>query len=268
LRSGESISVAAFFAFVLLGWLRRLDRSRQRQVIGLGLLGTAMAGLVRVLSRSSPASAHIIGDWLPSILLLLAYWQSGRFSSTPNRQLQHWLERTDERWIGAFVGRWERDWRTSWIGNYFEVAYFLCYALIPLGVAVLYGAHRRNVVDVYWATVLPPTLLCYLVIPFAPTIPPRLAHPRSYARSKLQSVNFFVLRHASIQLNTFPSAHVVCTVAASLVLLKAVPLAGGIFLLVSLSIAAGAVLGRYHYLPDVIFGALLSVAVSGVTLCR
>jgi hypothetical protein len=73
-------------------------------------------------------------------------------------------------------------------------------------------------------------------------------------------MNLFILRHASIQLNTFQSAHVASTVAASLVLLQAAPAVGAAFLLVSLSIAAGAVLGRYHYTLDVVLGALCALA--------
>jgi membrane-associated phospholipid phosphatase len=121
-------------------------------------------------------------------------------------------------------------------------------------------------VDAYWATMLSATFLCYLVIPFAATLPPRLLHERSSPRTKLQTFNLFILGQASIQLNTFPSAHVASSIAASLVLIRIVPAVGIVFLFMSLSIAAGAVLGRYHYLPDVILGALLSVAISLVTL--
>jgi membrane-associated phospholipid phosphatase len=74
-------------------------------------------------------------------------------------------------------------------------------------------------------------------------------------------LNLFILRHGSIHLNTFPSAHVAATVGASLVLLQWVPVAGVVFLLISLSIAAGAVLGRYHYALDVIFGAMLPLCI-------
>jgi membrane-associated phospholipid phosphatase len=146
------------------------------------------------------------------------------------------------------------------------ISYLFCYVLVPAGVAVLYLAHLRASVDLYWTTVLPATYLCYLVIPFAPTIPPRLRHRPSSPVSTIQSVNLFILRRASIQLNTFPSAHVASTVAGSLVLLRMVPAAGAVFLIVSLSIAAGAVLGRYHFTLDVILGALVSLTVFIVIL--
>jgi membrane-associated phospholipid phosphatase len=45
------------------------------------------------------------------------------------------------------------------------------------------------------------------------------------------------------------------------VLLRLVPSVGLAFLLVSIGIALGAVLGRYHYAADVLLGAALAVAV-------
>jgi hypothetical protein len=45
------------------------------------------------------------------------------------------------------------------------------------------------------------------------------------------------------------------------VLLHFVPSVGLAFLLVSIGIALGAVLGRYHYVADVLLGAALAVAV-------
>jgi membrane-associated phospholipid phosphatase len=74
-------------------------------------------------------------------------------------------------------------------------------------------------------------------------------------------MNLFILKHGSIQLNTFPSAHVASTAAVSLVLIHLVPAVGLVFLLISASIALGAVVGRYHYALDVIFGAALSLGI-------
>jgi membrane-associated phospholipid phosphatase len=82
------------------------------------------------------------------------------------------------------------------------------------------------------------------------------------ARQKIRSVNLFILRHASIQLNTFPSAHVASTIGASLVLMRFAPAMGIVFLMIALSIATGAVVGRYHYALDVILGAVLAVGIA------
>jgi membrane-associated phospholipid phosphatase len=73
-------------------------------------------------------------------------------------------------------------------------------------------------------------------------------------------LNLWLLPHASITFATFPSAHVASTMAAALALLCVLPVTGILFLLLSLSIAIGAVVGRYHYAVDVLLGAFTAIA--------
>jgi len=264
MRLGDAVSLSAYLFFIVAGWLRRLAPKQRGRIASLGLLGTALILMTQLLSKWFPVTARAIGDWLPSFLLLLAYWQAGQFFGAPNERLQAWLERFDRRRLGAVLRGWDCHWRTTWLGSYFELAYLFCYALIPLGIGILYLANLRTAIDTYWATVLPATYICYGVIPFAQTLPPRLLHGDEGLPSreqKIRTMNLIILQHGSIQLNTFPSAHVASTVAASLVLIHLVPAAGLVFLLISASIAVGAVVGRYHYALDVIFGAALSIGV-------
>jgi hypothetical protein len=129
---------------------------------------------------------------------------------------------------------------------------------------VLYWTHHRQFSDSYWTVLLPSTYLCYVLIPFAQTLPPRLTAtepPPTLSSGAVRKLNLWILRHWSIQLNTFPSAHVASTMAASLVLLRAdIPL-GLLFLLISLSIGVGAILGRYHFAADVLLAVWLAVAI-------
>ena len=292
MRPGDTVTLAALLFLVvagwLAGWLSQLSSRRQGVIAGLGLLGAALIAATQALSVHLPLTARVIGDWLPDILLLIVYWQAGQFLRMPSKlpsganpaksnqtlgeKLQAWLVEFDRKRLGTFLDRWAGKWSTTWIGNYFELAYLLCYAMIPCGVAVLYWAHQRSAIDRYWAVVLPASYLCYLLVPFAQTLPPRLlpaaasvpsAKPPS-AKSKIRSLNLFILRHGSIHLNPFPSAHVASTIGASIVLMQYVPAAGIVFLLIALSIAAGAVLGRYHYALDVILGAMLPVCIRGL----
>lgn len=266
LRPAEIISIAAFVCFVLLGWLLRLSWRQQRQLIILALVGSAPILAIELLSLRFPSAARYVGDWVPMLWILVVYWQSGRFNTKANKKLQCWLERFDRRWIGHPLALWERGWEQSWFGGYLEFAYLFCGPLLPLGVAVLYLAHLRSQVDAYWVTVMLTSDLCYLVIPFAMTLPPRLVQLRPEPKTKLRRFNHFILGRVGIQLNTLPSAHVASSVAVSLVLLRSVPAVGVVFLILSLSIAAGAVLGRYHYLPDVVLGALLPIVIAFFTL--
>jgi membrane-associated phospholipid phosphatase len=78
---------------------------------------------------------------------------------------------------------------------------------------------------------------------------------------KLRMLNLVILKRASIKVNTFPSAHVASTISASLSILSVAPVVGVAFLVFALSIAGGAVLGRYHYAVDAVLGFLVAVVV-------
>ncbi len=262
MRPGNTVTIAASLFLVVVGWLRRISPKQQREIVGLALL---IAALIAITESLPERSAKAVGDWLPCLLVLIVYWQAGRFVGTINTGLQDWLAEFDCRRLGPLLDHWACDWSTTWIGTYFELAYLFCYAMIPLGVGVLYWANLRGAIDVYWATVLSASYLCYMLVPFAQTLPPRLLpgnESERLAKQKVRSVNMFILRYGSIHLNTFPSGHVASTIAASLVLMRFVPAVGFVFLLLSLSIAAGAVVGRYHYALDVIFGAILSIGIA------
>src|SRR5208282_3672181 len=220
MRPGDTLTAAALLFLVAMAWLRPLSLKQRRQITALGLLGAGLIAARLALSTRLPLTASVVGDWLPCLLMLIVYWQAGRFFGKPHEKFQGWLVEFDRRWLGAFLGRWTHRWNTTWIGTYFELAYLLCYGLIPCGVAVLYWAHHRGAVDQYWATVLPASYLCYLLVPFAQSLPPRLLPssgcPPYAKRYTFRAMNLYILRHASIHLNTFPSAHVAATVAASL----------------------------------------------------
>jgi membrane-associated phospholipid phosphatase len=75
----------------------------------------------------------------------------------------------------------------------------------------------------------------------------------------VRAFNLWILQRGSIQANTLPSAHVAITGACALSLLRLGPLwAGVIFLWIAVSIALGAVSGRYHYALDAILGFLVA----------
>ena len=79
--------------------------------------------------------------------------------------------------------------------------------------------------------------------------------------TKIRALNQWILHRSSIQVVTFPSAHVAASMAASLVLLAFVPWVGLVFTWLALSIAVAAVVGGYHYAGDVLLAVLIVVVV-------
>jgi membrane-associated phospholipid phosphatase len=263
MRPAEWINIAFFSLFVALAWIRILPSQQRTKAARIGGAGAGLTLAALYLRRLLPQlPVSVIRDWLPAPLMLLAYWQTGAFVEAPNKDFQRKLEDLD---LNLLRGCAHVDHGGSLaLQNYFEFSYLLCYPLIPLGLGVLYLWHLRQYADQYWAAILPATYLCYIVLPFVQALPPRLLQAGEEVQrdpSSIRRLNLWLLRHASIQVTTFPSAHVAATTAASLALLQLVPLAGFVFLLLSLGIAIGAVKGRYHYALDVLLGVGLAVVV-------
>jgi membrane-associated phospholipid phosphatase len=216
-----------------------------------------------VSARFLPAFAiSMLRDWLTVVLFLVPYWQTGQFFQGPDRRIEERLMNFD-RWLLPQVARSSGTPRTG-IGMLLEVAYLFCYPMVPLGLAALYAVHQRRNVDGFWLVILLATYLCYAITPFVPAYPPRDLAPAKTATGpagKTRIFNRWILKHGSIHAISFPSAHVASGFAVSLVLLRYTPYAGVLFLLVSIGISLGAVLGRYHYALDVMLGAMTALIV-------
>ena len=258
LRTSEWINIFLFTFLMIVAWIRPLQLRRRFEVTAFGA-----AGIVLTLAGAY-GSVTVIRDLLPSLIMLFVYWQSGRFFIKPNEWIQEFFLRLDERLVGPLLQQHGNGKSRSLVANCLEFCYLLCYPVVPLGVVVLYAVGLQSHVDDYWTVVLISTYCCYCLLPFVQMLPPRALSPpadQNQKPRKLRILNLTVLKYASIQVNTFPSAHVASTFAASLVLLGLTPVAGVIFLIIATGIAGGAFLGRYHYAADVILGILIACIV-------
>lgn len=265
MRTAEWVNTVAFTVLMLLVWSRRLEPRKRTKITLLGSVGLALTFLsAAVLPRVlPPLPASVSRDWLPYVLLLLFYWQAGQFFVEANAEAEHRLEWLDQRMVSPLLPWLTGNKAGHGILVILEGAYLFCYPSLPLGLAALYLMHRGRDADHYWAVVLVSTYICYGALPFLQTRPPRMLkepdslRPRS---SAVRSLNLWILRHASIQVNTFPSAHAAGSLAGALVLLHFAPPVGVAFLALALCIALGAVAGRYHYGADVMAGFMVAVA--------
>lgn len=264
MRADEWIQLITFILFAILAWIRPLSRQGRASATAFGAAGICLVlGVYHAPEFAGARVASVLRDWIPALLMLFVYWQAGQFRSTPNQDFQAWLLRLDKKFFPRFTSD-ARPWLRGPLGGYFELAYLFCYPLVPLGIGVLYATHHRRDIGAYWVAVLPATYLCYILLPFVQALPPRFLAPENEspaATGWIRALNLWVLRRASIQVNTFPSAHVASTMAASFVLLRVAPLAGVVFLIVAISIAIGAVAGRYHYAIDAIAATAVSAIV-------
>ncbi len=269
MRIAEWIQIVFVCLFALAGWIcplalrRRLNISALAAVVVTTIMAARLAG--RLLR---PSYLSVIRDWLPVAFFQIPFWQSGQFYVTSNKRLQERLITFDQNFFETVLrSRAGRRWGVGF-SVYTEFAYLMCYPIVPLGVGVLYAAGMRYSVDHYWTIVLLSAYICYVVSPVVQALPPRtLLDDKTLGipSSKVRELNQWILRHASIQVITFPSAHVAASVAASLVLFELVPWVGLVFAWVAVSIALGAVVGGYHYVADVLSGILVAFFIFFVT---
>jgi hypothetical protein len=259
------VNIIFFSSFWALAWLRPLERRRRTEAAVIGAAGIVLSVFPHwVKSVVPPNGVLALQDWLPVLLMLMVYWQVGRFSQAPCEKLQRFLLKLDQRVLGSLLRSRANPWKHPWIMSYLEFVYLLCYPLVPLGIVILYLANKQSCAGKYWEIVLPSTYLCYVLMPFVQTLPPRMISTDPYegpALGSIRRLNLRILHQASIQVNTFPSAHVAATMASSLALIRFAPTAGLVFLWVSLSIAVSVAVCRYHYAADSLLAILLAAGI-------
>ncbi len=257
MRVSEWINLAVFAFLVGLAWVRRIAIRRRAIVTAFG--SAAIAATLLAAAFAPP----VVRDWLPAALLLMVYWQAGQFFTAADEKLQNRLLAIDCRIVLPLAKRLSGTRPGRLLLTGWELAYLFCYPMVPMALGALYLVHARGRADRFWTVVLAATYACYLMVPFIQTLPPRfLTDAERYvpAAGPVRRFNLWILRGASIQMNTFPSAHVASSMACALVLLSVSLPAGAVFLAIAAGIAMGAVLGRYHYAADAILGTMVALA--------
>jgi membrane-associated phospholipid phosphatase len=251
-RTAELVNLTYFAFFTVLAVVWALPLQSRIKAIVIGLAGMAING-------TASATPDILRDWLPVPLIALAYWQSGCFFQKPNPTLQSWFEHSDRK-LFELLHIDPAELARTWVGSLLELAYVFCYPVVPLGLGALYLSGFSTAADEYWTVVLLSAYPCYVLLPFIQLLPPRLVEGTDASRRTvhLRRLNLWLVRRITHEANTFPSGHAAASTAIALVLLRFAPAAGVVFAFIAAGIAAGCIVGRYHYIVDV--GAALVLA--------
>jgi membrane-associated phospholipid phosphatase len=276
-RVGEKILLGFFAYATVAGFVFHLSF---RERLGLLALNCVVGGVVLALSRADKADSNdllaVLRDWLPAILILVAYRESGLFiTPDPTHRLDYLFIRFDRELLSSRLVRDPLYALSPWLQYYLEIAYLFCYPLVPLGIGSLYWARAREghrgrrrplgeeSIDFYWTAVLGAVLFSYFLFPFFPLTPPRTLFndlPGPEVQPLLRNMNLWILGKYSVQACLFPSGHVAAVIAAALAVRKFLPRLGIAFLVVALSISFATVYGRYHYAVDALAGAAVGAA--------
>jgi membrane-associated phospholipid phosphatase len=253
------LGTLAYLLYLLgLAWTRPLPRRALVTTVALA----DIAWLAWLATRHGPAW-DVVRDWQPLLQILLGYWLSGAFFVKPMPAVEAWLARSD-RWLferaglGAAIERSPRV-----VLEILELAYLSVYFVLPLGFAAALRLDPGVDTARYWSVVMAAELGCYGVLPWVQTRTPRALGDHLHIERRPVAVrwlNSLVLRHGSIQVNTFPSGHAAGAVATALAVGSVAPAAGAVFGVVAAGIIIGSVVGRYHYAADSVAGVIVAVA--------
>ncbi len=221
-------------------------------------LRSAAAGVVLLVLSVELRSWPLLTTWvLPPAMLLIAYWTSGALFVAPMPGAERALMSLD---LALRIPQLARAVPRAG-AELLEVAYVFVYPLIPIALALhlLFGG--RPDPDRFWMVILTTDYVCFGMLPWIQTRPPRAIEGQAPWDASVRRLNRFLLDRASIHVNTVPSGHAAEAVAAAL-LVAGAPLPVVLSMaLIALAICLAAVLGRYHYAADVLTGAAVGMAV-------
>jgi membrane-associated phospholipid phosphatase len=207
---------------------------------------------------------RIARDWLPLLLVPLAYKEMGWFA-VPHPD--HSMEAQWVTWDHVVLRGGARAVIESLgviLPSILEIAYLLLYVLAPFSVAMLYVYDRRDRVDRFLFLFLTAVLLCYAQFPFWPSEPPRTLFPTEdlprYV-TLFRRWNLSLVEAGGIHTSVFPSAHVAAAVAVAVGMRICLPEHKWISRSLGVTAAIvtiATVYGRYHYLADAGAGVLMA----------
>jgi hypothetical protein len=129
-----------------------------------------------ILSMATLACVFTVGTphIMPLVYLLLGYWLPALLVREPDvrrndgysTSIARCSERTD-------CEGFERGAPRALI-EYLELAYLLCYAVVPAGFAcLLLAGYSADALNTFWSVVLLAAFICYGLLPWLPTRAPR-----------------------------------------------------------------------------------------------
>jgi membrane-associated phospholipid phosphatase len=260
MRVSEAIAVAYFLYLSIAAVIVRLPLARRAPVWAAA--GAVIA--IEVVASRTPPSQWVeqVRDWLPALVILLAYFVTGLFYVRPSRRVESWLQSWDE-WL---LGGWTPRALPRVVRNYFDLVYDACFLVVPAGFAVLAWSGRSARADRYWTLVSAAEYLAFATLPWLQARPPwAIEAVRAADHAGVRRFSLSWVHHTTIRANTFPSGHASASFSAALALWSEVPWAGAVFTVLAVSIAVGSVVGRFHYAIDAIAGLLLALALAAAT---
>jgi membrane-associated phospholipid phosphatase len=253
-RSSELIPFSYFAYVAVASWVRPLTASRR-------LITTAVCTAMLLLIWAGAGLPSLLRDWAPFFYVSIAYYITGYLFVRPSKTLEEWLAAWDRRLLGdptTCFAHWP-----GWFVGYIECLYMATFLILPAGFLMLALAGRTDLANHYWTLVLAADLAAFAPLAVFQTRPPWVLEPPAVlADTRVHRLASVMVRRGTIQVNTFPSGHVAVSFAVATALSSAMPMTSVFFFVAAASISIACVVGRYHYVIDVIAGLLVAAGVA------
>ena len=253
MRSFEWITAAYFGYLIVACWVPPLSGARRAWIT----LAAAAAGATVVLIARSDVA--LLRQWAPLGYILAGYFLSGYLFASPSLTTESWLAGWDRRLLGEPASRFV-TWPRAVVAS-LELIYMGCFLLIPAGAAILLVTGHAAVVDRYWTMVIGAEFAAFAPLAFIQTRPPWVLERKpELADPAIHQLAAQMVEHFTIGVNTFPSGHAAGSLAVALAVIGSLPSTGMVLLVLAVGICVGCVVGRYHYVIDVVAGAGVAIA--------
>ena len=254
MRSSEWVALSYFLYLIVACWWPPLSMGRRAWIVAGSMFA---GGLVWAIAHAAP---WWIRDWAPSAYILGGYFLSGLLFVAPSRALESWLIGWDRRLLGDPTTRFATWPRPVLAG--LDIIYMGCFLLVPGGFAILAFTGHASLADRYWSMLMGAEFGAFAPLAFIQTRPPwAIERPPVLTDPAVHRLASQMVQHLTIRVNTFPSGHTAGSLAVGLAVVGALPWTGAALLLIAAGIGVACVVGRYHYVPDVVTGAALALVV-------
>jgi len=248
---------AMALASLVWSFVGRGAKRRGRDGLALGSVAAVML-LVWAAAHAAPLWLRV---WLANLYLVCGYWIPALLvpaaaDATEVTRFEAWLTRSD------VVCRSRLPHLPRVVQALTEMAYLLCYPLVPLAFLVVWWDGSPADGARFWMTVLLAGFASYASLPWLVSRPPKRDPSIGHATARL---NRYVLARVSHSWTTFPSGHVAVSCAAALAVARVSPLAGTCIGVIAIGVSVGAAAGRYHYVIDVLVGVVVALVAVVIT---
>jgi len=239
---------------------------------GMGV--APFASLFRWLVRRWPRASAWLADWYPLLLIPLLYAELPALNTAVHAGA--YFDDTIMGWEAAlFGGQPSRAWAAALpflpLSEVLHASYLSYYLLIYGPPVMLYVMAKRAEFRAAAFALMLTFFIHYLFFIYFPVQGPRYLFPAPGGRIAdgfFYGLAHFLLEAGSSQGAAFPSSHVGVAAAQAWIAWRWLPRAAPWITLLGVGLALGAVYGGFHYLTDVLAGALLGliIAVTGLRL--